>query len=463
MKEKDRKLIKNTLVLGLGTICTKGMMFIMTPFFIRWLTQEDYGTFDLLITYISLLIPLTTCEIGQAAYRFLMKDDENKEKIIKNSLFITLIGAIVSLILIVMISHIYLPIKNIVVTLSIYAISETFNVSLTMIIRGIKKLDTYAIANIIYVITMIISVTICVKVLNLQLNGIIIGYAIGYILSNVYILIKLKKYNWLLFKNINNKKINDMLKYSIPLIPCNVSWWIMNVSDRTIVSIFLGSASNAILAVANKIPNICQSIFGVFHLSWQENAIETIKDDDKDLYYTNIMNKMLIVLISISIVILSFNFLFFNILFTPEYFLGYYQVPILIISIVFSMLAQFVGSIYIANMNSKKSGYTTMISAIVNIIVHIILIKYINLYAASISTLVSYVFLFIIRYIDINRYLKIRFEKNSIYVFFILVYFVICVYLNNIYINYINIIVSIITFIFINKKYLIKILKRVKK
>ena len=463
MKEKDKKLMKNTLVLGLGTICTKGMMFIMTPFFTRWLTQEEYGTFDLIITYISLLIPLVTCEIGQAAYRFLMKDDENKENIINNTLFITIIGNIISLILILILCNIYLPIKNISVALIVYTISETFNISLTMIIRGVKKLHIYAIANIIYVITMIISVTICVKILKLQLSGIIGGYAIGYTLSNIYLLTKLKEYKSLSIKNIDYKKIKNMLKYSIPLIPCDISWWIMNVSDRTIVSIFLGSASNAILAVANKIPNICQSIFGVFHLSWQENVIETIRDDDKELYYTNIMNRMLVVLISISIVILSLNFLFFNVLFTSNYFLGYYQVPILIVSIIFSMLAQFIGSIYIANMNSKKSGYTTIISAIVNIAVHLILIKYINLYAASTSTLISYLFLFIIRYIDINKYIKIRFEKSSLYVFSILLYFIICTYINNIYINYINIILSVIIFTIINKGFLIKILKRVKK
>ena len=158
-----------------------------------------------------------------------MKDDENKENIINNTLFITIIGNIISLILILIIGNIYLPIKNISVILIVYTILETFNISLNMIIRGVKKLYIYAIANIIYVITMIISVTICVKILKLQLSGIIGGYAIGYTLSNIYLLTKLKEYKTLSIKRIDYKKIKNMLKYSVPLIPCDISWWIMNV------------------------------------------------------------------------------------------------------------------------------------------------------------------------------------------------------------------------------------------
>lgn len=176
MDERNRKLIKNTTFLGIGTICTKGLMFIMTPFFIRWLTQEDYGLFDLLITYISLLIPITTCEIGQAAFRFLMKEEENKGKIISNSIFVFFIGEIISIILVIVISLFYNPIKNIVFSLIVCILAESFNLLLTMIARGKKKLNIYTISNIIYVISMVFFTYVFVYKLKMQLSGIILGY-----------------------------------------------------------------------------------------------------------------------------------------------------------------------------------------------------------------------------------------------------------------------------------------------
>lgn len=273
-------------------------------------------------------------------------------------------------------------------------------------------------------------------------------------------LIKLKCAKDFKIKNIDKNKIREMLKYSIPLIPCDISWWIMNVSDRTIVSIVLGTTSNAILSVANKIPNICQNIFNVFHLSWQENAIETLKDDDKGKYYVHIINNMLQIITSICIVILSMNFFIFEYIFTEEYYTGYYQVPILILSIIASMLAQFLGSLYIANMESKKSGKTTILAAILNIFVHLTLIRYIKLYAATISTLISYIFLFIIRYVDINKKIKLKFERKSVILIICLSYFIIFSYLNIKYINYINTLIAILIFIYTNKEYITKVMKR---
>ena len=48
MKKSNDSLAKNTILLSIGTFMTKGLSFIMVPIFSRWLSTEDYGTFDLL-------------------------------------------------------------------------------------------------------------------------------------------------------------------------------------------------------------------------------------------------------------------------------------------------------------------------------------------------------------------------------------------------------------------------------
>lgn len=73
---KNDSLMKNTILLSLGAILTKGLSFILVPFFSRWLTTEDYGTFDLMGTYVSLLIPLITVACGEAIFRFSVNSDD---------------------------------------------------------------------------------------------------------------------------------------------------------------------------------------------------------------------------------------------------------------------------------------------------------------------------------------------------------------------------------------------------
>ena len=74
-----------------------------------------------------------------------------------------------------------------------------------------------------------------------------------------------------------------MFKYSIPLVPNGVSWWVINISDRTIITFILGKAFNGIYAVSNKFPTIISSLLGIFNLSWSESSALHIDDKDRDI------------------------------------------------------------------------------------------------------------------------------------------------------------------------------------
>lgn len=465
MENRGKSLAKNTAILSFGTLCTKGIMFIMTPLFIRWLSQSDYGKFDLIVTYIALLIPLFTVDCGDAVFRFLVdaKTESDKKSIVTNTIIIDLIAFIIAILLFCIVYIIFKPNISLALSFLLLLIIEAINVFMVMIIRGFKKLPIYAVANILFVLAMTVSVTILVNLCSLGLVGIILGYSIGYLVSSFYMIVKskvLKYFSWNLF---NLTLIKEMLSYSIHLVPTALSWWIMNVSDRTIVSWVLGPASNAILAVSNKIPNLCQTFFGVFSLSWQESASQTINDVDRDKYYCKIMNNTAQMLLSTAAVILSFNFCFFKVLFTSEYLDGYYQVPILIVAIVFSTMSQFFGGIYIAQKESKKNGKTTVLAAIINLIVTVILIEHIGLYAATISTLISYTILIIIRYYDVKKSISIKFNMKTLISFLILIYCFIMSYFNNYVINILNILITICNFFIINKIMIKRLLNQIKR
>ena len=77
---RSERLVKNTAILTFGKICTRGIMFIMTPLFTRWLSQADYGTFDLIVTYISFLMPIITLECAEAMFRYLLDANKENEK-----------------------------------------------------------------------------------------------------------------------------------------------------------------------------------------------------------------------------------------------------------------------------------------------------------------------------------------------------------------------------------------------
>ena len=102
MESRSKKLALNTVILSIGTLCTKGIMFFMAPLFTRWLTSSEYGTFDLLVSYVSLLLPFLTLSTGEALFRFLLDaENEEKKKTWISTVFFLYLGGILFLLLLV--------------------------------------------------------------------------------------------------------------------------------------------------------------------------------------------------------------------------------------------------------------------------------------------------------------------------------------------------------------------------
>ena len=127
---------------------------------------------------------------------------------------------------------------------------------------------------------------------------------------------------------------------------------------------------------------------------------------------------------------------------------------------IFSVLIGLIGSIYVAKKMTKEVAKTTMIAAIINLTIDIALIKVIGIYAAAISTLVSYMLLAIYRYIDVQKYVKVKIPIKNIVVNSIIFILVVVLYLyNNIALNVINLLLCILYAIIVNKELLIEFKK----
>ena len=127
----------------------------------------------------------------------------------------------------------------------------------------------------------------------------------------------------------------------------------------------------------------------------------------------------------------------------------------------YNAIANVIGGVYIAKKDTKAVARTTMFAALINIVVNLIMIKKFGLYAASISTLLSYVILTIYRYFDVKKYLQMKLNCKMILVTTsIFVISTILYYYNNAFINIINIIFAIICCAILNKDIIKIIIKK---
>lgn len=458
---KNKELVKNTIIIFIGKFCTQFITLLLLPLYTHFLSTEDYGYIDLIQTYLTFFIPLILLKIDAGIFRFLIdarKSEEEKNKIITNGIFIMFVELIISTILFAVAVKIFSIKYSILIVMNLISLSVlTF---LLQIVRGIGKNKQYSFSSIIAAIVTIVLNLIFLVGFHKNGKYVLIASLISNIICTIYLLIVNKILKNVKIKYIDKKLIKDLLKYSIPMIPNELSWWIVHVSDRTIISYALGVAANGIYSVSCKFSNILSSIFNIFNLSWQESAALHINDTDKDEFFSNVINKVFNLFICFCIGILACLPFVFELLIKDSYREAYKYVPILLLANIFSVLIGLIGSIYVAKKMTKEVAKTTMIAAIINLTIDIALIKVIGIYAAAISTLVSYMLLAIYRYIDVQKYVKVKIPIKNIVVKSIIFILVVVLYLyNNIALNVINLLLCILYAIIVNKELLIEFKK----
>ena len=192
--------------------------------------------------------------------------------------------------------------------------------------------------------------------------------------------------------------------------------WVMRVSDRFVVTGFMGYAAVAVYSAANKIPSILTIAQTTFTMAWQENASIVSKDKDAGAYYSSMFRTMFDLMAGFLGLLISMTPLLFKLLIHGDYGDAYPHMPILFLAMFCYSMCAFLGGIYVAYMDTKSVGITTLAAAACNLLIDLLSIHFIGLYAASGSTLISYFLLFIFRAVDIKKLVAIQYDVKRIVV-----------------------------------------------
>lgn len=463
---KEKYLFKNTFIITIGKICTQLITFFLLPLYTAILSTEEYGIVDLVTTLSILLLPIITFQVEQAIFRELLDSRNNKEKnnlIISNGVISVTIQCSIFVILYFLLALIF---KNEYGFLLLINIISYIYISLfQQIARGKGNNITYSTGSFISASATIIFNLIFLLKLKMGAKGMILGNTFGQITAIIYLLFSEKILKDLHLSLFDIKYVRKLWKYSFPLIPNELSWWVFNVSDRVIVSLILGLSSNGILSAASKFSNVYITLFNIFNISWTESISLFIKEKDIEKFFNQIFGLAISLFSSIGIGIIACMPFAFNMIINIKYSFSYKLIPILIIASLFNVIVGLLSAVYIGNKNTRAIAKTSIFSAVLNLIIHLLLIKFIGLYAAAISTLASFVIMSIYRLNDVNKkYIKISYNYKKIVCTCLVASIIVTTYyLNNVYAHVFGLILAFTYAVMINKKSLKMLMSKIKK
>lgn len=421
-----KKLLSDTAVYGVGTFASKILVFFLTRLYTECLTAAEYGKADLMTNLANLLIPLAAAGICDGIFRFTLDKDQDKRAVFSTGVLILSASGLIFLICSPLL-YAFDYFREFAWVIVVYVLCSNFHSACAQYIRALDKTKLFAVQGIINTV-----LTISFNVLFLVVlpedsffNG-VYGYVLSIVIADFIVGAFLFIYAKL-WKSIGKQYVRrdlavSMLKYSLPMIPTAIFWWVTNVSDRYMIKALLGNegeATTGLYTAANKIPTLLTLVTGVFSEAWQFSAVREENAEERSKFYSVVFSSFQAVIFSAAAVIIAFSRVIAGILFSKSYFSAWEFIPILVLAASFSSFVNFLSSVYMVKKRSMKSFITSMIGALINVTLNLFLIPEsvtfggfavhgfgLGAMGAAVATVISYVTVFLIRAIDSRKLLK---------------------------------------------------------
>ena len=413
---RGTKFIKDIGVYAIGNIGSKLITFLMVPLYTYFVHDtSDFGYYDLCLTVCFLLLPFVTLQLRDGAFRFLLDCDDTTKRqrivtFVSRSMITTLgLAAVVAIILAFTSQIHYLGYATgLLIALSLQEVySQVF--------RGLGNNRAFAVTGILSALGIGVFSIVFVALLGWGIKGIFLANIVARILALVLVECRVRLITRNTRWSLSSLQVGrDILRFTLPLLPGSLCWWLTGSSDRLFISHFLGLDVNGIYAVAIRFTSIISTLAIIFYQAWQETAILQYNSPDRDRFFSKMFNSYIFVLAGI---LIGYAFMLkanYNWLVAQEYRESLnYIYPMGFSAVIFG-LAAFFDMGYQCAKDTPRTLPSIVLAAVVNVALNFALIKPLGVYGVITTQLVTYLVLFFYRWHDMHRYFVLKIDRRCI-------------------------------------------------
>lgn len=459
--QKNKTLLAGTIIYAIGNFGTKFLSFIIVPLYTYYILPEDLGTYDVLCTTINLLTPLITMQISDAAFRWMVTNDDNIVPCVSATYKLLAVNCTITAGIILLINC-FIPITYCYYFIAILILGRILG-SMQKLLRGLKNQKLYATSGLFYTSVFLVLNLVFICVLHQGVEALLWSSVIANVVAIGLILLCEKSLRKVDVKSSHRKLQKEMLKYSMPLVPSTLNWWVMGASDRYVILFFLGSAANGIYAVANKFPSILSTVFLMFNNSWTDMSLaDSDSKEDYSAYYSSVFKQLYILSFTSVILLIPATKVVATLILSTAYKEASVYIAFLYLGAVFQAFSSFYGVGYLKDKSTSGAASTSVYGAIVNLAVNILCIKFIGIHAASISTFLGFFAMWAIRRQQMKKSLLIDIQWSLfIFLFAVSVLLSVVSIWTNVAIDLCLTVLGVVFFIWANRGLLKKVCKKI--
>ncbi len=417
------KIFKNSAIYSIVTMLQKGMSFFLLPLYTAFLSPEDYGIINVVLAVSSLLSQLIMLALNGAATRFHYNtNDEEKRKVLWGTITTLVLLSTVGWTVVFFCFHRYI-VDPFVGDIAFYpflvlGLINTAITPLYLLFQSYLQASQEAMKYGINVLSNFL--------VNVGLAVLFIAYfkmgALGMLLANVVTSLLFFIYVIIAFMpklnlGIDKEVSNESFKYSLPLMPHQLSMWGAGTIDRLLLNGLKGKDETGLYSVANQFANVVGSIAYAVNQAFVPWFYEQLGEGKKGI--NNIVKVADVAVVGYCIIALFIS------LFAPEILKFMvseeYRVIWRILPFVcFASVFQGIYYVFINVLFIKDTSYVfivTLTGMVVNIVANIVLIPLWGLMGCAVACFLSYLVRSIVAmFLSIKKNKEIRYHYGRIYI-----------------------------------------------
>ena len=419
--ELIRKLTKSSGVYAIASFVSPLISLVLAPFLTHNLSHNDYGALTVLNTAVSLMVGITQFGLASAFFRAYNCDYESERDhldILATVVILLSLSSIPVAIAVIVASSF---VSTILFGTAIYSGPITIAAVIVLMqnltvpgfswCRAESRPGFFSSLSIVNLLISLGANIFLVGVLHMGITGSLLASAGGYACVVLFTLpLILVRAGFRLRLDI----AQNLLSFGVPLVFNFVSVWVLQLSDRYLLSRFGTLSEVASYGVAYTLGGVLSVlIITPFMLAWPSAMFTVAKRKDAAQAFQLVFRwySALLLFAAYGLSLLSTLLLF--LFFPPAYHSAAPVIPVV------AMSTMFYGLTSVCNVGvsiQRKNWFQFLfaaISALVNIGANIILIPLYGSMGAAASTLIAYALLVLINYIVNQRLYPVPFEVGK--------------------------------------------------
>jgi O-antigen/teichoic acid export membrane protein len=411
-------LIKSSGIYALSSVAPLLTSFVLAPFLTRNLLPSHYGILTIINTAVGLGAGITQLGLASAFFRaygydYSSKSDKN-DVVATATVLLCLVS--ISLIFLVfcfapMLARLLLgqsSFSNVVILASGVVLAQNLAVPGMAWLRAENRPLFYSLLSIGNLLITLVANVLLIGLLHWGVTGAILANGAGYMCISLLTVPVIFLRTGI---KIRMDIVRSLLAFGLPLILNFVSYWVLQLSDRYLLSLFTSLAETAKYAVAYTLGSaMAVVVMGPFTLAWPTAMFAIAKRQDAKQIFSLVFRwfGMFLLFAAFSFSLVGTFLLYW--LFPVTYHTSALVIPFASASIAFyGIYYIFVVGVNIIRKTWMISIFTTA-AALVNVLLNIFLIPIYGEVGAAASTFIAYFVLAVNAYFVNQRLYPISFE-----------------------------------------------------